>query len=380
MSPKVVTVASPFRRSSVVDGGRDLEIVEVSKSYGGANAVHEVSFTLHQGRFLSLLGPSGSGKTTTLLMVAGFERPTRGDIRVGGRSVVDDPPQRRNLGVGFQSYALFPHMSVLENVEFPLKMRRVGRRERRGQAREVLKNVGLAGLENRRPRQLSGGQQQRVALARALVFEPDALLLDEPLGALDKRLRERLQIEIKELHSRMGVSVLYVTHDQEEAMMMSDLIAVMREGRIVQMGTPGDVYHHPDTPFVAHFLGETNLLPCSRRSAADKFIRVTYADGTRGLVRSREKGLGTDAGAVQVSVRPERIEFLESGEARENNVEAVILNRSFLGSHTRYTANAVGQEVIVKVPDARRSRTRIPGDAVRLGWFGDDCQLLPVSE
>lgn len=271
-------------------------------------------------------------------------------------------------------------MSVLENVEFPLKMRRVGRQQRRGQAREVLKKVGLTGLETRRPRQLSGGQQQRVALARALVFEPDALLLDEPLGALDKRLRERLQIEIKELHSRMGVSVLYVTHDQEEAMMMSDLIAVMCDGRILQMGTPGEVYHHPDTPFVAHFLGETNLLPCSRNSAAEGDIQVTYGDGTRGLVRSRGKGLGTDAGPVQVSVRPERIKFLGSSETRENDVDAVIVNRSFLGSHTRYTTTALGREIIVKVPDARENRARKVGDTVRLGWFGDDGQLLPVSE
>ena len=261
-----------------MDGRRDLEVLSVSKAYSGPDVVRDLTFTLRQGEFLTLLGPSGSGKTTTLLMVAGFERPTAGDVRIGGRSIVNDPPQRRNFGIVFQSYALFPHMTVLENVEFPLRMRRVAKRDRRTPALDMLDKVGLGGLESRKPRELSGGQQQRVAVARALVFDPDALLLDEPLGALDKRLRESMQIEIKAIQRRVGISILYVTHDQEEAMVMSDRIAIMREGRIVQIGSPTDLYKHPQTPFAASFLGETNLLPCRGTGQDGGDGRVVFAD------------------------------------------------------------------------------------------------------
>ena len=215
-----------------------VEVDRLCKRYDGPLVVEDVSFTLQPGEFLTLLGPSGSGKTSTMMMVAGFERPTAGDIRVGGRSVVGIPPQRRSLGIVFQSYALFPHMSVLDNVAFALRMRRIDRAERNRQAMDMLERVGLSEFAQRRPRQLSGGQQQRVALARALVFDPEALLLDEPLGALDKALREQLQREIKSIQQRMGVAALFVTHDQSEAMMMSDRIAVMRDGRIEQIDTP----------------------------------------------------------------------------------------------------------------------------------------------
>ena len=250
--PKLIAVAT---RAS----GRRLEVDGVWKAYdSGSYVVQDVSFTLEPGEFITLLGPSGSGKTTTLLMVAGFETPTRGRILVDGRDVAWLSPARRNFGVVFQGYALFPHLSVLENVEFALRMRRVSRHQSHLRAMEMLEKVGLTEFAKRRPRELSGGQQQRVALARALVFEPDALLLDEPLGALDKGLRETLQLEIKEIQRRIGISILLVTHDQDEAMMMSDYIAVMRNGRIVQLGSPADLYQHPRTPFVAGFLGETN--------------------------------------------------------------------------------------------------------------------------
>jgi putative spermidine/putrescine transport system ATP-binding protein len=218
-------------------------------AYGsGPYVLEDINFSIERGEFLTLLGPSGSGKTTTLMIVAGFEVPTHGQVRVDGRDVARLAPERRNFGVVFQGYALFPHMSALENVEFALKMRRIPRRDCYRLSMEMLEKVGLSEFAMRRPRELSGGQQQRVALARALVFQPDALLLDEPLGALDKRLRESLQIEIKEIQQRIGISVLFVTHDQSEAMMMSDRIAVMRNGRIVQIGSPTDVYQHPQTP------------------------------------------------------------------------------------------------------------------------------------
>ncbi len=357
-----------------------MEVMNLSKSYVGTKAVENVSFSLGEGQFLSLLGPSGSGKTSTLLMVAGFERPTSGDIRVAGRSVLDDPPQRRNLGVGFQSYALFPHMSVLQNVEFPLRMRRISRRERRARAKDLLETVGLEGLEHRRPRQLSGGQQQRVSLARALVFEPDALLLDEPLGALDKRLREHLQLEIKKLHLRTGVSVLYVTHDQEEAMAMSDRIAVMCEGRVVQMGTPKDVYHRPETAFVAHFLGETNLLPCRHHSSDGTYAQVTYRNGARGVARCQRTYDERGSSEVNLSVRPERIEFLTSHESRENETEAVVVSQTFLGSHTRYVLEGLAQQLIVKSPDSRAMLHVEPGETRRVGWAADDVQILNDGE
>ncbi|MET7718388.1 ABC transporter ATP-binding protein, partial [Streptomyces sp. NPDC005407] len=240
-----------------------IELRRVRKTYGDVTAVDDLDLTVQPGEFVTLLGPSGSGKTTTMMMVAGFEELTSGMVLINGEPVDKLPPKDRNLGVVFQSYALFPHMSARENVEFALRMRKVRPAERRQRAEEALERVGLAKLGDRRPRQLSGGQQQRVALARALVFNPSALLLDEPMAALDKRLREQMQEEVKTIQRSLGISVLFVTHDQDEAMSMSDRIVVMRDGRIVQQGAPEDVYAHPATDWVANFLGDTNLLPCS---------------------------------------------------------------------------------------------------------------------
>lgn len=368
---------APWGAVAAAAGDRPgLEVVAVSKSYGGPDVVRDVTFGLSPGEFLTLLGPSGSGKTTTLLMVAGFERPTRGDILVGGRSVVDDPPQRRNFGIVFQSYALFPHMSVLENVEFPLRMRRVASRDRRARALDMLEKVGLSGLEARRPRELSGGQQQRVAVARALVFEPDALLLDEPLGALDKRLRESMQIEIKSIQRRLGVSVLYVTHDQEEAMMMSDRIAIMRDGRIEQIGAPMELYKHPQTPFVAGFLGETNLLPCRGVVGDGRYARVVFADGSQGIAALPPAGR---SGGRIVSVRPEKVRLLSAGEGADTVLDGVVKDWIFVGSYVRLTLFALGQEIVVRGGEAAAAVAQ-PGHAVRIGWHRDDAQVLAEEE
>ncbi|HYM90355.1 MAG TPA: ABC transporter ATP-binding protein [bacterium] len=354
-----------------------MEILSLSKSYGGPDVVGDITFTLKQGEFLTLLGPSGSGKTTTLLMVAGFERPTRGDIRIGGRSIVDDPPQRRNFGIVFQSYALFPHMSVIENVEFPLRMRGMPRRERRARAADMLDKVGLAAFEGRKPRELSGGQQQRVALARALIFDPDALLLDEPLGALDKRLRESMQIEIKSIQRRIGISVLYVTHDQEEAMVMSDRIAIMRDGHTLQIGTPADLYNRPETPFVATSLGETNLVPCLGVEGDASDRRVVFPDGSRGWARHARAGWdGTSGRRVMISVRPERVRILPPGEHLENSIEGVVRDQTFVGSYIRCTIQAFGQEIIMKGGDDFFTAMAQPGQRVRIGWRKDDAQIL----
>ena len=323
----------------------DLELRAVSKRFDHQSwAVRDVSLTLPHGEFLTLLGPSGSGKTTTLMMVAGFETPTSGQIIVQGQDIGDEPPQRRNLGVVFQGYGLFPHLSVLENVAFPLRMRRMPQTARRQKAVEMLERVGLSALAARRPRALSGGQQQRVALARALVFEPRALLLDEPLSALDRRLREQLQIEIKDIQRRLGISVLLVTHDQDEAMMMSDRIAVMHEGRIVQIGTPAELYLRPATAFVASFLGETNLVPAA----------------------------GTREGCI-LSIRPEKLKLLAPNETADGIIEGVIENSVFLGRHARTVVRTPGQTLVISGAAAQQ-----PGAAVRLGWSHADAH--PVQE
>jgi putative spermidine/putrescine transport system ATP-binding protein len=361
--------------------GRHLDVENVWKAYGGGvYVVKGVSFTLKPGEFLTLLGPSGSGKTTTLMMVAGFESITRGEIRVNGRNVAWQPPKHRNFGVVFQGYALFPHMSVLENVEFPLRMRRIAKHERRRRALEMLDKVGLAGFVGRRPRELSGGQQQRVALARALVFEPDALLLDEPLGALDKKLREALQLEIKEIQRRIGISILYVTHDQDEAMMMSDNIAVMNNGEIVQLGSPADVYLHPRTPFVANFLGETNLLACTACGNDGRHARIRFQNDTLGWAQPPRQGRQQQDGGCLVSIRPERINFLGPKEQAENAVEGVITGCTFLGRHARYTVQAIGQQLIVSSTDWTIAQHMNIGETARLGWARDDAQVLSDAD
>ncbi len=348
--------------------GRHVDVQHVWKAYTPGNyVVRDVTLTLQPGEFLTLLGPSGSGKTSTLMMVAGFETPDEGQIRVNGKDVANLPPERRNFGVVFQGYALFPHMSVLANVEFPLSMKRVGRRQRKRQALDMLDRVGLADFAARRPRELSGGQQQRVALARALVFEPDALLLDEPLGALDRKLREQLQIEIKEIQQRVGISILYVTHDQDEAMMMSDRIAVMRNGEIVQIGSPSEVYLHPETPFIAGFLGETNLLPVIfEKSEGDRAV-VRYAGST--IRRACLPHLGHQLRAGEqalVSVRPERIRL-------NGDIEGMVIAHNFLGRHARIVVQAMGQSLVVSTTDIV-SLGR--GEPVWLDWSDDDAQLL----
>lgn len=350
----------------------------VSKAFGaGPEVVRDVSFSLSPGEFLTLLGPSGSGKTTTLMMVAGFEQPSRGDIRISGRSVLAAPPERRNLGVVFQQYALFPHMTARENVEFPLRMRSTKGARRRDQALEMLDKVGLRSLAERKPRELSGGQQQRVALARALIFEPSVLLLDEPLGALDKRLRESLQLEIKALQARVGVSILFVTHDQEEAMMMSDRIAVMNEGQIVQVGTPDLVYSRPCSPFVANFLGECNLIACQAEALAEDTTQLVFADATRVTVE-REPGVCPAQNSV-VSVRPERLRFVAGPEDAQNSFRGVVTSRVFLGSSTRFTVDALGSELVVRETDLTSESAPKPGDPITLGFDRADAQVLDAE-
>ena len=358
-------------------GGRSVEVRDLWKSYGSAVfAVRGVSFDLLPGEFLSLLGPSGSGKTSTLMMVAGFETPSRGEIRVGGIDIAGQPPDRRNFGVVFQGYALFPHMTVLDNVAFPLRMRGLPARERRKRAGEMIEKVGLSPFAARLPRQLSGGQQQRVALARALVFEPNALLLDEPLGALDRKLREEMQAEIKAIQQRVGISILFVTHDQEEAMSMSDRIAVMADGRIVQLGTPAEVYLHPRTAFVAGFLGDTNMLPGILCGTEAGQAVMRFGDGTVGRACLPAAGVPAPGRPVTVSLRPERVRLSRTGGAVAGMVESC----TFLGRHARYVVRALGQTVAVSTADWSPGTALPAGAPVSLGWAAEDAQILAEPE
>jgi len=300
----------------------DIRLTGLAKSYGDTAALWPTDLAIREGEFFTLLGPSGSGKTTLLRMVGGFIEPSAGRIEIGGRDVTDLPPHRRNLGVVFQSYALFPHLTVRENVGFGLRMRGMARAVRARHAAEALALVGLADFTERYPAQLSGGQQQRVALARALVIEPDVMLLDEPLGALDLNLRKQLQRELRDLHQRLGRTFIYVTHDQDEALMLSDRIAIVSQGRIQQVGTPRELYDGPASTFVARFLGDSTLLP--GRLERGRFI---LPDGTE-IAGSWSR---PPAGQLALSIRPERMRLLGAGQTAEVTLAARLSTVRFAG-------------------------------------------------
>jgi putative spermidine/putrescine transport system ATP-binding protein len=342
--------------------GAEVRLEGVVKTFGAVRAVDGVTLTVRAGEFLTLLGPSGSGKTTTLACVAGFAVPTEGEVLIQGRPVTFEPPFTRNVGMVFQHYALFPHMSVADNVAFPLRMRKRPAPEIRERVAWALALVQLEGLDNRSPRQLSGGQQQRVALARALVFEPPVLLMDEPLGALDKKLRAEMQLELKRLHARLGVTVIYVTHDQEEALTLSDRVAVMNHGRIEQLGAPLDLYEAPRTRFVAEFVGESNLLSGT----------VTAADGgltlvTRGGLRLPLATGGAAVGeTLTLLVRPEKITLTAERDAL---IEGEVAETIYLGEATRYVVRTAGGEtLVIRQQNLAATGALKPGAHVGLRW------------
>jgi putative spermidine/putrescine transport system ATP-binding protein len=353
-----------------------VKLIGVEKSYDGHTlAVRGLTLDVAQGEFLTLLGPSGSGKTTTLNMLAGFERPTRGEILLGGRSVDRLPPYERNIGMVFQNYALFPHMTVAQNVAFPLSVRRISRAEIAARVRRALAMVRLETFAERRPAQLSGGQQQRIALARALVFEPSLVLMDEPLGALDKKLREQMQIEIKLLHERLGLTVVYVTHDQSEALTMSDRIAVFHDGQVMQQGTPDALYSEPQDAFVAGFIGENNMLPGTVEAIAGGHVRVVLEGGLRLLAI----GVGEiRVGArVVAAVRPEAIHLAGNGSDAENRCRAVVTSRIYLGDHQRLLAEIdSGLTITLKVPAGTEAAAGTP---ILPGWAAADCRAFPAT-
>ena len=331
-----------------------VRLTDLHKRYGDFAAVDGVSLDVRKGEFLTFLGSSGSGKTTTLNMIAGFDDPTSGQILLNGSAVTGLPPQKRNIGMVFQRYTLFPHMSVADNVAFPLSVRRLGKDEVKSRVLDALRLVQLERFAERKPSQLSGGQQQRVALARALVYEPQLLLMDEPLGALDKKLREEIQLEIRKLHHRLGVTILYVTHDQEEALRMSDRIAVFEHGRIVQVGSGEDLYHRPATVFVAGFIGNSNFLRGSVVERRSDAAMIRLAEDC--VVRVTPDATGPVGSELRIMVRPEEIELLHDRRPGAGTVIPVFVReRIFLGDAVTYEVTTHdGQNIVIRELLARR--------------------------
>ena len=357
--------------------GAVVKIQNLTKRYGSFAAVDDLSLTVEEGEFVTLLGLSGSGKTTTLMAVAGFVEADGGRIEINGRNIIDLPPERRDLGVVFQNYALFPHLNVFENVAFPLRMRKWAAGEIANAVKSVLKVVGLEQFTDRKISELSGGQQQRVALARALVFEPPVLLMDEPLGALDRSLRDQLQTEIKRIQQDLGVTVIYVTHDQEEALALSDRIAVMAEGKICQLGAPEDIYERPNTAFVAGFVGESNFLPVTL-AATEGQHRLLTATGAPNLMLVAEDDQTLNGAGAVMMIRPEAIRLtVDAFESGRNVVAGRILLREFLGATVRFSVDTELGSLVVRnsrLGDGARFK---PGDQVWLSWQADDAHLFP---
>ena len=353
-----------------------VQIQGVQKTYDGENlVVKDLNVDICEGEFLTLLGPSGSGKTTTLMMLAGFETATHGEIFFDGVPINRLAPEARNIGMVFQSYALFPHMTVAENVGFPLWVRGVSRSDVGDRVTKILDMVGLQGFNERRPAQLSGGQQQRVAVARALVFEPKLVLMDEPLSALDKQLREQMQYEIKQLHHRLGVTVVYVTHDQAEALTMSDRVAVFSDGRIQQLDTPERLYEHPANAFVASFIGDNNKLNGTVESSDGNWCKVRLADGSQ--VGAKAVSAGGVGARTMLSLRPERIVLKPGDGSCSDMTDAHVKDVTYLRDHVRLRVPAFGnQEIVMKLPNASRERSVVEGDSIRIGWRAEDCHAL----
>jgi putative spermidine/putrescine transport system ATP-binding protein len=360
--------------------GAFVQFDRVQKSYDGQTlVVKDLNLAIPKGEFLTMLGPSGSGKTTCLMMLAGFETATHGEIRLGGRNINDVPPHKRGIGMVFQNYALFPHMSVAENLAFPLEVRKMDRAEREAKVKRALDMVQMGQFANRRPAQLSGGQQQRIALARALVFEPELVLMDEPLGALDKQLREHMQFEIKHIADNLGITVVYVTHDQTEALTMSDRVAVFNDGRIQQLAPPDELYEAPVNSFVAQFIGENNTLEGI----------VTVMDRNRCVVRL-DSGDEIDAKPVnvtrvgdrtKVSIRPERVEFSKARlQPGAHTLRARVEEFIYMGDMFRTRLSVAGNdEFIIKSRNAPDQTRLQPGQEIEIGWLPEDCRALDAA-
>ncbi len=346
-----------------------LSIKNVWKSYGSVTALKETSLEVPEGEFLTLLGPSGSGKTTLLMALAGLILPDGGEIWIDGALATYAPSHERDIGMVFQNYALFPHLTIYENIAFPLRMRRMREAEIDRKVRNILEIVRLPHVAQRFPSELSGGQQQRIALARCTVYQPSIVLMDEPLGALDKKLRDQMQIEIKTLHNELKTTILYVTHDQEEAMSMSDRICLMNDGRIQQLGTPNDLYFTPNSIFTALFLGGANMLPVARKGRENGFDVYEGPGGGPIHVSPAERTPQPAAGDLSIMVRPEHIRLLANDEPAENSAQVRIRDSVMVGPVTRYFAElADGTDVTFTQLTVSPTRSASPGEVVRIGW------------
>jgi putative spermidine/putrescine transport system ATP-binding protein len=362
-------------RSMASATSTELRVDALCKSYGGSLALNHLTLHVAPGTFQAILGPSGSGKTSLLMCVAGFMTPDSGKLLVNGRDVLPLPPEKRNFGMVFQGYALFPHLTVLDNVAFGLRARGLAKDEQVKLARSAIQSVRLQGMEGRYPRQLSGGQQQRVALARAIAFKPDLLLLDEPLSALDRALRSDLQIELKELQRRTGLTCLYVTHDQDEALSMADVVAVMSAGQIRQIGSPTELYERPNSRFVASFLGKSNFIELDIVTRDGEVIV-----GRRGDCVISHIGAIPPGAFALLTLRPEKITLSILGQPREQNrnyIEAVVLHASYLGNAAEIVAQSASfGEITVRAP-ASSIELAVPGRTVELSWSMDSTVAVP---
>ena len=358
-----------------------LEVEGLGKRFGAVMAVADVGIDVAAGEFLTILGPSGSGKTTLLKLIAGFEMPDSGAIRIDGDDVSGLDPARRNIGMVFQNYALFPHLTVARNVAYPLVMRKVSKPEISRRVAEALALVELAQLGERRPNQLSGGQQQRVALARAVVFRPRLLLLDEPFGALDRKLREQMQLEVRRLQRRLGLTTIFITHDQEEALIMSDRVAVMDRGAVQQIGRPQDIYEAPANAFVAGFVGESNFLEGTivTDGATDK---LRLASGSEIAITRRSAGAGVSGRRATVMIRPERFLDLANADAAApvNRLACAVEETIYTGTDHRYRVRTQdGIELLLRLPSGARRRRYLPGEAIEVGFSAADAVVIKAG-
>lgn len=376
-----MTLVEELKTKKLHEQSEWLEIRNLKKTYGDFVAVNNINLSIKKGEFLTLLGGSGSGKTTTLLSVAGFLEPSEGEILLSGESILDKPPHKRNIGMVFQHYSLFPHMSIFDNVAFPLKMRKTPKKEIKEKVTDILKLVELEDFIERKPNQLSGGQQQRVALARALVFEPNILLMDEPLAALDKKLRETMQLEIRHLHEKLGLTIVYVTHDQEEALKMSDRIAIFDAGNIEQLGTPEELYDRPNSQFVAQFLGDSNAFKGEVLESNHGSVIVSRATDNKIKVSTSQSFSKFDN--VVVMVRPEKIKMRKTFEKNleVNQIKARVEELIYLGESYRFILKTEFDETIlvknqISLIDEQNYKV---GDTAYITWTPQNAVILPST-
>jgi putative spermidine/putrescine transport system ATP-binding protein len=354
-----------------------VEFRQITKSYSGTLAVNDVSLVVAAGEFMTLLGPSGSGKTTLLNMISGMVTPTSGSVRIGDQDVTHIPPRLRGIGMVFQNYALMPHMTVFENIAFPLRVRRLSRAEIERRTAEVLERVRLAEYARRKPKELSGGQQQRVSIARCLVYEPRLILMDEPLGALDKKLREQMQLEIKRIHQDLRVTLIYVTHDQQEALMLSDRICVMNKARIAQAGTPNDLYFRPTSEFVADFLGDSNLIPVSVTAVSGGIVDARTEQGV--TLRARALNQVAAGDRIKILIRPEAVCIGTERKADRTGLRAVIQNNNFVGQSTKYLASSGDLQITALLNNHAGGTPFASGSEVWLDWSETDAVAIGKS-